>query len=648
MPSIGSASLQIVPSFDGIQGYLDRGTAGPLSAAGTKGGAIFGNAAGRSAGSRFGSLFKSAAKASLVGLAGAGALAVKFGGDAVSAASDLEESTNKVAQVFGKNADEVFKFTEAAADKLGQANTQAREAAATFGIFGNAAGLSDRKAAKFATRMTTLASDLASFNNTEPEEAVQALAAALRGESEPIRAYGVLLDEATLKAEALRLGILKPVKDQSKILAYQTNVTVAQKNYNEAVKESGKDSLEALKAQASLGTAQSSLQKATEGVLPPLTQQQKLLAAQSQIFKQTEVAQGDFARTSDGLANQQRRLAARFENAKAELGRGLLPIMTDAADFLLDKGIPAFEDFADWFNREGIPKLKQFGGFVKDEVFPVLKDLKDFAGDAAGVLADVFGFLDKMPSEAKLAALSTALGGGALLKLRSGKGGLGAVGSALGVTKPIPVIVTNPGFAAGGAGGTRGSTGAVVATNGKGGKHAATRSGAGRGVGALALLPLVPEIIEELRWPWTEGPFAPKNFKSGIGATVKDAAVEAAQVTADAMLEFDKKVPKTLRRHFELLGVPESEEHLRHLLRTYDIVPRKKVTTLELLGYEPMLDRIQRINRELDWAARPREARISITKVYADAGYETRGGLQQGGGTTTTQTGRSRAGGGLG
>jgi len=428
---LGWVGLGVAPDFTGFQGKVETGASKAMAAAGVKGGTDFGEAAGRSAGSRFGSVFKSAAKAGLVGLAGVAAGAVKLSMDSISAASDLEESTNKVSQVFGTAADRVFRFSERTADALGQTNQQARDAAATFGLFGNIAGLTDRRSAKFSTRMTRLASDLASFHNTEPSQAVEALGAALRGESEPIRSFGVLLDEATLKAEAMSLGLLKPVKDQAKIQSYQVAIMEGQKKYNDAVEEFGSKSLEALKAEANLGTARDRLKKATEGTIPALTQQQKVLAAQSSIFKQTEVAQGDFARTSDELANQQRRLSARFEDAKAKLGVGLLPIMTKAADFLLDKGIPAFEDFSVWFNDEGIPAIKEFG---------------DFAKGAAGKVKALVGFVKDMPDPAKFAGLVAVLGGVGALKLRGGSGGaLGTAGKALGIAKPVPVFVTNPG-----------------------------------------------------------------------------------------------------------------------------------------------------------------------------------------------------------
>ena len=73
----------------------------------------------------------------------------------------------------------------------------------------------------------------------------------MRGEAEPLRQYGVLLDDASLRQAALELGIISTTKNA-------------------------------------------------------LTPQQKVLAAQALIYQQTGTAQGDFARTSDGLANKTR------------------------------------------------------------------------------------------------------------------------------------------------------------------------------------------------------------------------------------------------------------------------------------------------------------------------------------------------------
>jgi hypothetical protein len=205
--------------------------------------------------------------------AAAALTAVATGGlKAARAASDLAEEQSKVGVVFGDSADEVLAFSKKSARALGQSQTEALAAAGTFGTLGKAAGLTGSDLSKFSNKFVGLASDLASFNNTSPEEAIQAIGAALRGEAEPIRRYGVLLNDATLRQKALELGLVKTTKD----------------------------------------------------ALDPQT---KSLAAQAVILEQTTDAQGDFARTADGAANQQRILAAEVKDATANIGKAFLPIL---------------------------------------------------------------------------------------------------------------------------------------------------------------------------------------------------------------------------------------------------------------------------------------------------------------------------------
>lgn len=210
-----------------------------------------------------------------------------LGYKAAQAASDLNEEISKSKQIFGPAAASIDKFSSKAAASLGQSRQEAMAAASTFGIMGQAAGLSGDQLATFSTDLVSLSSDLASFNNAKPQEVVDALGAALRGEAEPMRRFGVLLNDATLKAKAMEMGI------------YDGN-----------------------------------------GVLD---QQAKILAANAIIFDQTKTAQGDFARTSDGAANKQRILNARIKDATAEIGQFFLPI--------LDKALSVFASLASWLGR---------------------------------------------------------------------------------------------------------------------------------------------------------------------------------------------------------------------------------------------------------------------------------------------------------
>ena len=238
----------------------------------------------------FGSQISAFGKKAALAFAAAGVAFGAFAKIAVSSASDLAETISKVGVLFGSSAKEIEIFAGTAAKSLGQTKQQALDAAATFAIFGTSAGLSGQELSKFSIDFVKLASDLSSFNNTSPQDAINAIGSALRGEAEPLRRYGVLLNDASLKQAALSLGII-------------TTTTQA------------------------------------------LTPQQKVLAAQKLIFEQTTAAQGDFARTSDGLANQTKILTAQLENMKTEIGTALLPIVLQLATAFSEKIIPNLQAF---------------------------------------------------------------------------------------------------------------------------------------------------------------------------------------------------------------------------------------------------------------------------------------------------------------
>lgn len=351
MAEVASAYVSLLPSLRGFGSRLSREAGPQLDRAGRDGGKRLGDGMSKSFAGATKRLFAPIA----AGLATLGA--ASFFKDAIQGASDLNEAGTKVEAIFGKSGKAlVDSFAGKGAKALGQTQLDVLNAASTFGTFGKAAGLSGKDLAGFSTGLAGLSTDFSSFFNTSPEAAVEAIGAALRGESEPIRQFGVLLDEATLKAEAMRLGLLKPTKDKSKILSAQAAVLAAQKKYNDVVAESGKGSLDAIKAQANLGQAQSRLRKATDGTVGPLTQQQKILAAQSEIYKQSADAQGDFKKTSGGLANQQRILSAQFKDARSSIGKQLLPVAVKFTTFLNDKMIPGLI---------GIGKLLFQGDFTK-------------------------------------------------------------------------------------------------------------------------------------------------------------------------------------------------------------------------------------------------------------------------------------------
>jgi len=257
-------------------------------------------------------------------------------GPAVSAASDLNETMSKTSVIFGEADEALFSFADTAATSLGQTKQQALDAAATFGTFGKAAGLSGQELAGFSTDFTKLASDLSSFNNSTPQEAIDALGAALRGESEPLRRFGVLLSADAIAAEALRMGLVTTTVNSEDLAVATAKVNIAFEKHNQTLDKYGEGSLEAQKSALALSQAESRLNAEVEGTNDKLTAQQKTLATQSLIMNATKDAQGDFARTSDGLANSQRVLTAQMKDLQANMGQILLPVVEAAVSFFSD------------------------------------------------------------------------------------------------------------------------------------------------------------------------------------------------------------------------------------------------------------------------------------------------------------------------
>jgi hypothetical protein len=290
----------------------------------------------QSFGDKLGEFGKKAGLALAAATAAVGAFAIKIAVDGVKAASDLSESVSKVGVLFGDSASKIEAFAESAAASLGQTKQQALDAASTFAIFGSSAGLAGDDLVKFSTDFTTLASDLASFNNTSPEDAIQAIGAALRGETEPLRRYGVLLDDASLRQAALSLGIIRTTKEA-------------------------------------------------------LTPQQKVLAAQELIYQQTSAAQGDFQRTSDGLANSQRILNAQLANIRTEIGEALLPMVLKLTQIFTNNVLPVIQSVADAFSSRagGLGEgIFEYVDAVKTFLLPIIDGAVNAFNDIKGAIKE--------------------------------------------------------------------------------------------------------------------------------------------------------------------------------------------------------------------------------------------------------------------
>jgi hypothetical protein len=244
---------------------------------------------------------------------------------AINMASDLEETKNKVAVVYGDMTASVMAWSQTSATAMGQSQQQALDAAGSYGNLFLTMGLGQKPAADMSMNLVQLASDLASFNNANPQDVLEALQSGLIGQSEPMRKFGVNLSESAVALQAMKMGLANVTVDMTKVNGLTIDLEQAQNDAAAATKKFGESSIEAREATQKVAEIQQKLDDAMAGSTDQVSEAAKLQARYALIMQQTTTAQGDFARTSDGLANSQRIVVAQVKDAAAALGQQLLP-----------------------------------------------------------------------------------------------------------------------------------------------------------------------------------------------------------------------------------------------------------------------------------------------------------------------------------
>jgi prepilin signal peptidase PulO-like enzyme (type II secretory pathway) len=201
-------------------------------------------------------------------------------GKTVQTASNYAESVNAVNVAFGKSAQGIIEFGKTAATTLGVSQVDFNNAAVRFSAFADRIVGSGGDASKFIAEISTRASDFASVFNIEVSEALQVFQSGLAGEAEPLKRFGINLLDSEVKAYAMANGI----------------------------GEVGRQ----------------------------LTETEKVQARYGLLMQATSKTSGDFANTSDGLANQLRILQAEVSNTEIEIGNQLLPVMAELLPVVRD------------------------------------------------------------------------------------------------------------------------------------------------------------------------------------------------------------------------------------------------------------------------------------------------------------------------
>ena len=191
--------------------------------------------------------------------------------DSIQSGMDAIESNSLFETVMGDNTEAVKTWSNEIADALGLSTVNMQKNIGVIYNMTNSMGVAEENALKMSKGISVLSEDMASFYNLDSAEAFNKLRAGLTGETEPLKALGILVDENTVKQVA----------------------------YSEGIAENGAE----------------------------LTQQQKVLARYVAILRQTGNAQGDLARTLTSPSNQLRSLKQNVQNLGIAFSNFLMPVL---------------------------------------------------------------------------------------------------------------------------------------------------------------------------------------------------------------------------------------------------------------------------------------------------------------------------------
>ena len=274
---------------------------------------------------------------------------VSFGKECINLGSDLAEVQNVVNVTFGSLNTEVNRFAENAITQFGLGQTVTKKYVGTFGAMAKAFNFSNKEALAMSETLAGLTGDVASFYNLSSDEAYTKLKSVFTGETETLKDLGVVMTQNALDQYALANGYGKTTSKMS--------------------------------------------------------EQEKVALRYKFVLDKLNIANGDFARTSDSWANQTRVLSLRFNELKAALGQGFINIFTPIVkgiNWVLSKLqvlANAFKSFTEMI----------FGNAGGDDSTSTVSNLASDASDASDAVSGIGDSAKKSAKDLKsLASFDTA------------------------------------------------------------------------------------------------------------------------------------------------------------------------------------------------------------------------------------------------
>lgn len=158
-----------------------------------------------------------------------GALAAILGVKTAASAAHLNETFAKTKEVFGDSADSVLKDADRVNRAFGTNRQTYLDSAAALGGQLKGAGYVEKDAAALANQLTKLGADVAAFRDIPFDEAMTKIRSGLSGETVPLKAFGIDVSEAAVKAEAARMGLAKYGEELDQSAKIQARLSVITK-----------------------------------------------------------------------------------------------------------------------------------------------------------------------------------------------------------------------------------------------------------------------------------------------------------------------------------------------------------------------------------------------------------------------------------
>lgn len=212
---------------------------------------------------------------SIAGLA-AGAFSVKtaldFTKQCIDMGSAVAEVQNVVDTAFGSMAGKMETFADSAITNFGMSELAAKQTGSTYMAMAKGMGVAEDAASDMAIALTGLSGDVASFFNMDQADAAEKLKSVFTGETESLKALGVVMTQTNLEQYALAHGM-------------DTNIS-------------------------------------------SMSQAELVALRYSFIMDTLSLASGDFVKTQDSWANQTRILSMQWQEFMAQIGQALTTVLT--------------------------------------------------------------------------------------------------------------------------------------------------------------------------------------------------------------------------------------------------------------------------------------------------------------------------------